>query len=98
MLINKKILTKKRRQKSKQEVYKKLMLLILENKTNTQIAKELNYAYSSVHYHLSELFRAFDVKSRAGLLIKIIQHLDIKINHQKEKINKLEKKLKEKEK
>lgn len=49
------------------EEYKKILELILQDKTNEEISIELNYSKSTVKRRIKELFELYKVKSRFQL-------------------------------
>lgn len=49
------------------EDYKKILELILQDKTNEEISIELNYSKSTVKRRIKELFELYKVKSRFQL-------------------------------
>lgn len=48
--------------------YKKILELILQNKTNEEISIELNYSRSTVKRRIKELFKLYNVDSRIKLM------------------------------
>lgn len=50
------------------EEYKKILELILQDKTNEEISIELNYSKSTVKRRIKELFKKYNVNSRIKLM------------------------------
>ena len=50
------------------EEQKKILELILQNKTNEEISIELNYSRSTVKRRIKELFKLYNVDSRIKLM------------------------------
>lgn len=50
------------------EEQKKILELILQNKTNEEISIELNYSRSTVKRRIKELFKMYNVDSRIKLM------------------------------
>ena len=50
------------------EEQKKILELILQNKTNEEISIELNYSRSTVKRRIKELFKMYNVNSRIKLM------------------------------
>ena len=50
------------------EEQKKILELILQNKTNEEISIELNYSRSTVKRRIKELFKKYNVDSRIKLM------------------------------
>lgn len=50
------------------EEYKKILELILQDKTNEEISIELNYSKSTVKRRIKELFKKYNVDSRIKLM------------------------------
>lgn len=48
--------------------YKKILELMLQDKTNEQISIELNYSRSTVKRRIKELFKKYNVDSRIKLM------------------------------
>lgn len=50
-----------------------LINLILEEKSNPEIANMLNYSMSRIKQKISKLYKKYDVKSRVGLVREIMK-------------------------
>lgn len=48
--------------------YKKILELMLQDKTNEEISIELNYSRSTVKRRIKELFKKYNVDSRIKLM------------------------------
>ena len=48
--------------------YKKILELMLQDKTNEEISIELNYSRSTVKRRIKELFKQYNVDSRIKLM------------------------------
>jgi len=47
---------------------REVLHLLLSDKSEKQIAAEMGQSYHTTHRHVTEIFRKYDVKSRAGLM------------------------------
>lgn len=52
--------------------YKKILELMLQDKTNEEISIELNYSRSTVKRRIKELFKKYNVNSRIKLMQEYI--------------------------
>lgn len=64
------------------ETQTNILAMVLEGKTNRQIAKALNYSISNVKYHLEKIYKFYKIshkepQNRRALLIKEVTRIEL---------------------
>lgn len=59
-----------------------ILAMVVEGKTNRQIAKALNYTIANVKYHLNAIYKAYRIskkepQNRRALLIKEVTKIEL---------------------
>lgn len=66
--------------KSVNEIDKKIIVFILEEKTNIEMAEEIGYSLGAIKKRLAYLFKIYNVKTKVGLVREYIKNNGYKLS------------------
>lgn len=64
------------------EIQKTILAMVVEGKTNGQIAEELNYSVRNIKYHLDKIYKDYHISNkepsaRRTLLVKEVTKIEL---------------------